>query len=233
VFVLLTAAFVALAASTVLLPETVTPTGGARAMLRPRVSVPPKASGAFLQAAPTMISTWMLGGLMLSVGGSLLAGVFGQHDHAVVGGVIGAFATAAAVTSVLLRNRPAIVMARVGTSLLVVGTALFAAGVQQSWLTVFVVGAVIAGAGFGPAFLGAFGTLSQLAAPHERAGLISAIYVVSYLAFSVPALVAGLLITHDGLRETSLGYALVVGTVAAATLAYELLVLRRRGFARG
>ena len=230
VFALLTAAFVALAAVTALLPETVTPTGGARAMLRPRVSVPRAARRAFLQAAPTMMSTWMLGGLMLSVGGSLLAGVFAQHDHAVVGAVIGGFATAAAVASVLLRDRPAVVMARVGTSLLVVGTALFALGVQQSSLTVFVIGAVIAGAGFGPAFLGAFGTLSQLAAPHERAGLISAIYV-SYLAFSVPALVAGLLITHEGLRPTSLGYALAVGTVVAATLAYELLVLRRRASA--
>jgi MFS family permease len=228
VFALLTAAFVALAGTTVLLPETVTPSGGARVLLRPRVSVPRAARRPFLRAVPTMTSTWMLGGLMLSVGGSLLAAVFGLHDHALVGAVIGAFATAAAVTSVILRDRTAVVMARIGTSLLVVGVGLFALGVQQSSLPVFVVGAVIAGAGFGPAFLGAFGTLSQLAAPQERAGLISAIYVVSYLAFSVPALIAGLLITHEGLRPTSLGYALAVGTVVAATLAYELLTLRRR-----
>jgi len=228
VFALLTVAFLGLAAMTAALPETVTATGGARAVLRPRVSVPGAARTAFLRATPIMTSTWMLGGLMLSVGGSLLGSVFAQRNHAVVGAVIGLFAGAAALTSVLLRARSAAVMARFGTLLLIVGTALFAAGVQASSLPLFVTGAVIAGAGFGPAFLGAFGTLSQLAAPHERAALISAIYVVSYLAFSLPALVAGVLITHAGLRETSLGYAIVVGAVVAATLGYEVVVLRRR-----
>jgi MFS family permease len=112
-------------------------------------------------------------------------------------------------------------MERRGGIALVVGTALFAIALPTASLTVFVVGAVIAGTGFGPAFLGTFRTVSQLAEPHERAALISAIYVVSYLAFSIPALIAGLLITHEGLRDVALGYSGVVTLVAAATLAYE------------
>ena len=63
--------------------------------------------------------------------------------------------------------------------------------------------------------------MSQLAAPHERAGLISAIYVVSYLAFSIPALIAGVLITHIGLRTTSIGYGIVVAVVAAIAALYD------------
>lgn len=110
---------------------------------------------------------------------------------------------------------------------MVLGTALFALALQTTSLTAFVAAAVIAGGGFGPAFLGAFRTVSQLAQPHERAALISAIYVVSYLAFSIPALIAGLLITDAGLRDTALGYGGVVTAVAAGTLVYGTYAMRR------
>ena len=42
-------------------------------------------------------------------------------------------------------------------------------------------------------------------------------YVVSYIAFSVQALVAGLLTTHLGLRVTALGYGGLVALLALGT----------------
>jgi hypothetical protein len=63
--------------------------------------------------------------------------------------------------------------------------------------------------------------VSQLAEIRERAGLISAVYVVSYLAFSVPALVAGVLATHIGLLHTSFGYGCVVALIAFGALAFD------------
>jgi MFS family permease len=227
VFAILTAAFLGLALATGLLPETVERKRGVAAALRPRVSVPGAARRAFARAVPTFVSTWMLGGLMLSVGGSLLTVVFEQHNHAVVGLVIGSFAGSAAIASITLRHHTPETMARTGTTLLFGGLLLFALALAGSSLMIFVLGAVIAGTGFGPAFLGAFRSVSQLAAPHERAALISAIYVVSYLAFSIPALVSGLLITQAGLRGTALSYGGVVALVAAGTLAYETYTARR------
>jgi MFS family permease len=227
VFGILTAAFVALALMTSVLPETVARASGVRAALRPSVFVPTPARRAFLRAVPTIASTWMLGGLMFSVGGSLLAVVFSQHNHAVVGLVIGAFAGSSAIASILLRDRSPETMGREGTVLLFLGSALLVLAVASSSLTIFIVAAVTAGLGFGPAYLGAFRTVSQLAAPHERAALISAIYVVSYLAFSIPALLAGLIITDEGLRGTSLVYGAVVAVVVAGTLLYEKGGLRR------
>ena len=221
VWAILTATFLALALITTVLPETVERKSGALEAMRPRVSVPTGARRAFVRAIPTMASTWMLGGLMLSVGGSLLTVVFGQHNHAVVGSVLGLFAVTAAVASLALRDRSPEDTERLGTVALFAGTALFALGIVTTSLTLFVVAAVIAGIGFGPAFLGAFRTVSQLAEPHERAALISAIFVVSYIALSIPALIAGLLISDIGLRDTALGYSLVVATVAGATFAYQ------------
>ena len=85
----------------------------------------------------------------------------------------------------------------------------------------------IAGAAYGLGFLGPFQSLSPLAQPHERAALISAFYIVAYLAFSIPALVAGLLITDVGLRSTSLGYDTIVALVVAGTMLYEIRAARR------
>ena len=227
VFAILGASFVALALVTPALPETVQPKAGALAALRPRVSVPTSARRAFLRAVPTMVSTWMLGGLMLSVGGSLVAVVFGQHNHAVVGLVLGLFAGIAAIAALALRDRSPEQMERFGATALLAGAILFVVALATTSLSLFVIATLIAGSGFGPAFLGAFRTVSQLAQPHERAALISAIYVVSYLAFSIPALVAGVLINHVGLRDTALGYGSAVALVAAGTLTYSTIVTRR------
>jgi uncharacterized protein YfiM (DUF2279 family) len=221
VFALLTVVFIALAVATVALPETVRPIPGARASLRPRVAVPPAARRAFAAAAPTMIATWALGGLILSVGGSLLGTVFDVRNHAVAGAIIGLFAGSSAAAAVAVRDLRPASMTRLGTTALAVGTGAFISALAASSLTVFVLACAVTGAGFGSAFLGALRSLTQLAQPHERAALLSAVYVVSYLALSIPAVIAGLLITHVGLRDTTLGYGAFVALLAVVTLGIE------------
>lgn len=221
VFGILTALFLLLTVATAALPETVARVPGVRDALRPQVAVPARARRPFAAAVPTMVATWALGGLVLSVGGSLLAETFAQPNHAVVGGVLGLFALSGAAGALFGRDAAPTRLERFGTSALAVGTALFVIAIETGSLGLFVVSAVIAGTGFGSAFLGALRTVSQLAEPHERAALLSAVFVVSYLAFSIPALVAGLLITHVGLRDTSLGYSGLVALISLGALAVK------------
>jgi predicted MFS family arabinose efflux permease len=54
----------------------------------------------------------------------------------------------------------------------------------------------------------------------ERAGLVAAILTVAYLAFSVPAVLAGLAVTRCGLREATYLYG--AGLILAAGLALAL-----------
>ena len=189
--------------------------------------MPAPARRPFLRAAPTTASTFMLAGWMFSIGGSLLTVVFGQPNHAIVGLVLGLFAGSGAVAAVVLRGQTPETMARAGSTGMFIGTVLFALALATSSLPIFLVGAVIAGAAYGLGFLGPFRSLSPLAQPHERAALISAFYIVAYLAFSIPALVAGLLITDVGLRSTSLGYDTIVALVVAGTALYEIRAARR------
>jgi Ca2+/H+ antiporter len=87
-------------------------------------------------------------------------------------------------------------------------------------------GLILSLGGFGCAFLGALRSVSQLAEPHERAALLSAVYLVSYIAFSVPAMIEGLITTHIGLLNTSFGYGGFVALVAAGALIFERLTGR-------
>ncbi len=211
-----------------LLPETVDRRPGALASMRPVVAVPRAARGAFTAAVPVMASTWSLGGLMLSVSGTVLATRFGVTNHAVSGVLIGAFTGAGALGSLLGRDLPSRVLTRGGLVALVTGLVGFVAALLTGSLPVFVVAVTVAGSGFGVSFLGVLRTVSALAEPHERSALMSAVFTVSYLAFSVPALLAGVLTLRVGLDVTTLGYAVVVGLVAATALAADLVLGRSR-----
>jgi len=59
--------------------------------------------------------------------------------------------------------------------------------------------------------------LTSLAPPDKRSSLLSSVFAVSYLAFGVPVIIAGVAITYYGLRETVYGYGLVVMALAALT----------------
>ena len=87
----------------------------------------------------------------------------------------------------------------------------------QSYISVpiMLAGTLVAGIGFGSGFLGALRTALGSAAPNERAGLMSALYILSYLAFSVPALIAGMIIPTLGLVATAHGYGLAIILISA------------------
>jgi len=86
---------------------------------------------------------------------------------------------------------------------------------------------VISGVGFGSGFQGGIRTVVPLAAAHERAGLVSLLYVVSYLGLGVPAVLAGFGAVHDGLISTARYYGVAV--IALAVLALVSLVKNRPG----
>jgi MFS family permease len=77
-------------------------------------------------------------------------------------------------------------------------------------------GTVLAGLGFGPANLGGYRVIMARAAASNRAGLIAAISIVNYLAFGLPALIAGIATSHFGLHDTALVYSVVIALLAAA-----------------
>jgi hypothetical protein len=62
----------------------------------------------------------------------------------------------------------------------------------------FLLGSAVAGLGFGTGFQGALRSVVLLIAPQERAGVLSVLFVIAYLAMGLPAMVAGYDVAHQG-----------------------------------
>jgi len=231
VFGVLAVVFATGAAVVLWMPETVTPRAGAWASLVPRVSIPLRARADFVRGLPVFIVVWALGGLYLSLAPSLMLHVF-YIDNGVVNGLtIAVLSGFGALAPTLLGRFSAPRTVVFGTASIAVGLVLLLASLATKSLALFFVGTAIAGLGFGGAFSALVQTLAPLADSHERGELFAAIFVVCYLAFSLPAMLAGFLVAPLGLLNTVEGYAAVLLLIAAFGIWRQWAVLRRN--ARG
>ena len=219
VYWLLLGGFVVATAIAAAMPETVRRDGPWTRSLRPRLAVPEPLRVAFVAAIPCLVATWALGGLVLSLGPSLTAGVLGDASHLAGAMPIFVMAGISALASIRLRDAHARATARGGLAALIAGVAIALAALAAGSVALFLAGAAIAGLGFGPAFAGAFRALSTQAPVDQRAAFVSAILAVSYLAFSLPAVAAGAAVTRVGLHATANVYGVVLIALAAVALA--------------
>ncbi|NUT67089.1 MFS transporter [Pseudomonas corrugata] len=200
------------------LKESVSPQSGAWQSLRPTLHVPPQARRPLWRVLPLNLAAWAVGGFYLSLAPSLVRAATGSTSNLIGGALVAALTLTGALSIYTLRNQSAEKMLRLAAGLLMTGLALVLIAAHTGSLPLFFIGTLVTGSGFGAGFLGALRSIMPLALPHERAGLMSAFYVLSYLAFSLPSLLAGNLTRVFGLIPTTDGYGLVLILLASAAL---------------
>jgi MFS family permease len=227
VFAVLTVVFVLASLGTLLLlPETSPRLPGAAASLRPRVHVPTAQRRAFLVALPVLVAAWAIGGLYASLGPSLLVDVYGIDNHLAGGLLILALNGTGVLGSLALRGSAPERALALGSLLFAVGVGGTVAALFLGSVTLLFIAAVVSGFAFGAAFLGAVATITAGVDGGHRAGLLAAIFVVGYLAFSVPAIAAGIAAGRIGLERTAEIYGVTV--IVLVLMAAASLALRRR-----
>jgi hypothetical protein len=210
------------------IPEPGTVRPGALASLKPDVSVPRPARATFARAVPCLVAVWALGGFYLSLGPSLAAQLSGSRNL-LWGGVITFLLTGlGAVTASAFRNSAPIAVMLGGCLGLLGGAAVTIAAIVTSTPALLLLGTVLAGLGFGPGNLGAYRVIMARATASNRAGMIAAVSTVNYLAFGLPALLAGVATTHFGLHDTALVYSAGITLLAAAAAGGVLFESRAR-----
>jgi MFS family permease len=217
-FVILAGAFVLLAALACFLPETAVKRPGVLSAMLPTVAVPQHAWKALLLVAPIDVAAWALGGFYFSLGPTLIGKVTGMHSPVVGGVLIFVLTVSAAVSVLLLRAWAPQRMLISGIVALIAGVGTTLLAIDSGNAVLFFLGTIVAGFGFGVGFLGALRTLLPLAQPHERAGLMAAYYILSYLAFCLPAILAGIMVSHFGLIAASNYYGLALMALGGAAL---------------
>lgn len=202
--------------------ETASPRPGAARSLIPRVVVPRPARREFVASIPVQIAAWMLAGLFMGLAPTILHTLFGLHSGLLDGATAFVQPATAAVAGLFLGRFTARQTTLIGTLGVLTGATIIVTGVVAGVLPLLWIGGFFGGIGFGASFSGAVRAIGPLIAPHQRAGTFAAIYLVAYLSFGVPAIVAGVLDASIGLLGTVIAYGVLIVLAAAAGLAAQL-----------
>jgi hypothetical protein len=207
-----------------LLRETVTRVPVTASVFVPEVRLPRAVRGPVLAAAPVLFAVWALAGLYAALGPALVQTLTGSAS-VVLGAASLTVLTVTAVSTVyLLRNVYARTVLVTGIAALVVGVAITLIALGVGSVGLLFAGTAVSGIGFGAGFQGGIRTVVPQAAPHERAGVLSLLFVISYLGMGVPAVAAGFGAT-DGLGL--LGAARDYGIALIVLAGLALVGLRR------
>jgi MFS family permease len=228
-FVVLLGATAVAAAFVLVLPE---PARGNREPWRiQRPRVPDEIRPDFARVSLTAATGWGSVALYLSIVPSYAAELLKTSNLALLGAVSGIALLASCVALVVSKRRGSAAPRRgqaTGLVLLAVGLACLVAAAPSGSLAVLVVGAVLAGAGHGLAFLDAQDELNRIA-PAERRGEVTAAFICCIYAVVGGGVIAtGLLDLRFSLSLSVSVVALVLAATALAAAAWQVRGLRRR-----
>ncbi len=199
-----------------LLPETVV--RKARPALRPqRPELPAEGRGAFALASAGVVASWSIAGLYLALAPSLAVILLRTQSHLAGGVSVFALGASAAVGQIALRRLTPSQATAAGSLALAVGMAGGVVSIPTDSGALFLAGSVITGAGWGVAFMGALRSISATAPARHLAGVIAALYLVAYLALSIPSVIAGLAVPDLGIEPTFRIFGIAVILLALIT----------------
>ena len=216
VYWVLGAAYLVQAAGVAAMPEPGRRLPGALASLRPRFGASPQARVALRIAAPAVLAGWSLAGFAASLGPALVKREL-SLDASLGGGLaLFALAGSAAAAVLALRRSEEKALLAFGATALLAGMAAMLLALAAGSAPAYLVASLVAGAGFGASFQGGVRSVLAAASAADRAGALSVLFVMSYLAMGLPAVAAGAIVAVTGnLHSTAIGFGIAVIALAA------------------
>lgn len=223
-YIVFAAALLVLSLALVISPETVDRPEQHRRYRPQRIAVPADARGLFFAATFAGAASFAVFGVFNSLVPSFLAGTLRIDSHLTAGAAAFAPFAAAAVAQIFQAATPSLVLLRRSVPTIVVGLLLFAGGMWDGSLPLFLIGGLITGAGAGMVFKGALVVTVSNAAPDTRAEVLAGYFLGAYIGLSIPVIGLGLATTVWAAKDAMLVFAVLV--VAALAISVKS-VLRR------
>ena len=196
-----------------LMPEPVLERSGFRLTVQ-RPKVPSVVRPQFVLAGLAVLSSWSIGALFFSLGPQLALQLFHSTNVIVSGSGILALAASATIAQLLTARTAPWIATSIGSIALAAGMVLIVLAAATDSSATYLAGSILGGAGFGAAFLGGLRALVSAIPPEDRAAVMAAFYVAAYGSLSVPAVLAGILVTHISLQSTFEIFGSVVTAIA-------------------
>ena len=190
-----------------------------------RVRVPKELLGAFVFCAAAICLAWSTGSLYASLGPSLARYLVGIDDRAIAGLFAAAWQLMAGVSQFACQRQPLNRLLIAGPSMLIVGLLMMAAAVLTSSTWLFSLATVATATGAGATGVVAVASISNVAPPAERGGIISAFYLMAYLTMATVVLSVGFFSDRIGFGSTVLGF---TGLISLAALSLMVVAIRSK-----
>ncbi|TWS21500.1 MFS transporter [Tsukamurella asaccharolytica] len=190
-----------------------------------RPGVPGEIAADFWFSGIGIVTAWSVLGVFLSLYPALVQHVTGHRSVIFTGCLVALMAIASAIAQFIGGRYPAKPTAIVGDIGLAVSLALAVVAVRYGHTWLIVVDTVLLGATFGLAFGGSLRHLGSVAPAHARGQVMSAYYLLGYLAMGVPTVIAGYLATR---YSTATIFPWFAAAVATACLGAAAIGLRGR-----
>jgi MFS family permease len=220
VFLALGTLMVAQGIALVFMRETLTPRAGALASLKPQFAFSAGTRAPLLRAAPAIVAAWAAAGVFASLAPAMVRSLTGGNSPLLAGLAMFVMAGSGGVAVYVLRQLEPRASMRLGAVSLALGVLLVVPALSLGWLALFYVALALAGVGFGAGFQGAVRSVVASAKAHERAGVLSVVFVLAYLAMGLPAIGAGWLLVHgQDLTSTTLEFAALVLALSLSLVA--------------
>lgn len=198
VYVVFGLVFAAQAIGLIFMTDPISPRGSVLASLKPQLRLPRATREPLLLAAPVLVAVWALAGFYGALSPMLVKGMLGVNTPLIGGLALFVLAGCGGLSVLIFQRREPQDMMMFGVMSLFVGVAIAVLSLPYNSVAGFFLGTAIAGVGFGAGFQGAVRTVVPFAAAHERAGVLSIIFIISYIAMGVPAVAAGWMIAQQG-----------------------------------
>ena len=203
--------------------ETASVKPGAMKSLVPNIRMPESVRATVALAVPTLVAIWALAGFYASLGPKLVHS-FGGDKAALLGGLaLTVFSAAGAVAALLSQRVPHPKMMTASAAATLVGLGVLLVSMATSTVELFMLATALMGVAFGTGLQGAIRSVVEHLAAEERAGVLSVLFVISYLSMGLPAVLAGFRLGLTGdIHATTLEFGWVIAALTSAPLVARL-----------
>ena len=192
-------------------PETVQRTAaGVYRSLVPQISVPKRVRYLLPAASAVYIGCWAVGGFYQAFSSTIAANLFGSGSTIAAGAVMFSLVISITVGGYLTGALEPRTAQRLGMSLFAVCIVLVVFSLWKNATVLFFISTIIMGLFFGAAFTGSLRGFLRQITQKERAGVLSAIYLIAYSGSMLPGLIVGLLSDRFNVFELSAFYGILI-----------------------
>jgi len=171
------------------------------------------------RAAPSLVSAFVVGTVMLSLGAQIARDLVHSQNMLINGAVIASFAIVWGATSLLFKRLPSALAIRAEGSAVAISALLLALAARIHSVPLLIAPVFAAGIGYALLFMGGLALVSHRIDHGHRALSLSTLYFAGYPMQAFSALALGIAASYIGLRDAVTYGAITIAVACVLTAA--------------